>query len=821
MISGLPDPNASKAKKGTKEYGMKYAKYIFGEANLDGFSFYSRRQRIIENELWAIGKQSVDHFKDLKDLGGDTSWQSLNLETSTPIPKFLNSFIGNVSNKTYNFVVEAMDNESLSEKDKEVRKRKRRRFIAKMAARLRASGINVDDKNPDETNEDIELDMELNWKLPLERGLEMSVRDVFTNCDKDELTRKMAFDVFANNATVTKKYFENGMEKVRHVKLANFTTSYCDRDDYSDAYYMAEVRQMTISQARSLYPGQLTDDEWLKVAENFSKRYGNGAFGISDYFNTASTWEYIEQYKVLVVDFQFKTANKYKWKDKTTRNGSEIVEEVGEDFDATEKRNTKVIEKDMVDVYEGVWIAESEHILSYGKKVNMRRKNTEDGLDGDTDMDFTIYKQNSFDMVNKSLTEIIRPYAEEIIIYNLKIMHIVMKARPPGAAIDITGLASMAQGLGDPNMATTDPMEIYAAYNQTGIFAYSSMRPDGSYISNSNPIQELDGGVSQSVQVLLGLRAAALQEIYNTTGFNQSADGSNQSKDALVGIEKIRANAFNVNMMPYTDSINKVMSMTANKVAESTKDRVSADPEFAKSLALKIGDDNVTYLKLARSASLAQLAVYVKYLPTAEDMIDFKEDLMKAEQNGIIDPADAMNAKELAKMSIKQAISYLKKAIKQKESKSQERAQANSAQQAELQANAAMSAEQSKQATLQMEWNLKTQYMITEKKLEAALMRDEAVEDRITKILDGEIKERLIEESNSPNENDKKVIEGVGKSDSRMIDLESTNRHKQANNNNKPSGGSGGLGVPKPAMAPRASVKPADDAQQGIQQSMR
>ena len=119
MISGLPDPNASKAKKGTKEYGMKYAKYIFGEANLDGFSFYSRRQRIIENELWAIGKQSVDHFKDLKDLGGDTSWQSLNLETSTPIPKFLNSFIGNVSNKTYNFVVEAMDNESLSEKDKE------------------------------------------------------------------------------------------------------------------------------------------------------------------------------------------------------------------------------------------------------------------------------------------------------------------------------------------------------------------------------------------------------------------------------------------------------------------------------------------------------------------------------------------------------------------------------------------------------------------------------------------------------------------------------------------------------------------------------
>ena len=100
-------------------------------------------------------------------------------------------------------------------------------------------------------------------------------------------------------------------------------------------------------------------------------------------------------------------------------------------------------------------------------------------------------------------------------------------------------------------------------------------------------------------------------------------------------------------------------------------------------------------------------------------------------------------------------------------------------------------------------------------------MRDEAVEDRITKILDGEIKERLIEESNSPNENDKKVIEGVGKSDSRMIDLESTNRYKQANDNNKPSGGSGGLGVPKPAMAPRASVKPADDAQQGIQQSMR
>jgi len=37
---------------------------------------------------------------------------------------------------------------------------------------------------------------------------------------------------------------------------------------------------------------------------------------------------------------------------------------------------------------------------------------------------------------------------------------------------------------------------------------------------------------------------------------------------------------------------------------------------------------------------------------------------------------------------------------------------------------------------------------------------------------------------------------------------------------NKPSG-VGGLGVPKPAMGPRVGIKPGDDAQQSIQQSMR
>ena len=396
-----------------------------------------------------------------------------------------------------------------------------------------------------------------------------------------------------------------------------------------------------------------------------------------------------------------------------------------------------------------------------------------------------------------------------------------MKARPPGAAIDVTGLASMAQGLGDPNMATTDPYEIYAAYDQTGIFAYSSMRPDGSYISNSNPIQQLDGGVSQSVGTLLTLRSAALQEIYNVTGFNPTSDGSNQSKDALVGVEKIRANAFNINMMPYTDSINYIMDATASKVAESIKDRVEADSEYAESLAIKIGKENVDAIELSKGASMAQLAVYMRYLPTAEEMIDFKEDLLKSEQAKIIDPADAMNAKEIAKTSIKGAISYLKKAIKHKADKDAEIARANSEQQSQIQMQSAQAAEKAKAANIQMEWSMKTKYMVLEKQLEGALTKDEYVEKRISAILDAELKEALIEEANLPDPADNKVSDklgGGGLSSNTEAIRGSVSKHPRpaAGGKSEAPGKSAGLGIPKPAMGPRIKSHPGKVAQQNV-----
>lgn len=808
----IPNPNATKAEKESIEYGVQYANYIYSLAMKDDYTFFSRRRRIRENRMWAQGTQSIDHLKDLDDFGGDTSWLSLDFTTPSPLPKFANLFVGAITNKSYDLVVEAIDNKSKGKRDEEYKRRLKKMKIKPLEPKLKELGVNIDLSDAPDSEEDIELDMELNWKAPLEAGLEAGIRQVFAQAGKDELERKMAWDYFCAGAAVTKSYRdEEGIDQVRYTDIANFITSYATKDNYSDAYFMGEVYQMSISEAQVKFPNaNITKDEWVQIAASFGGNYGNETFSVDDYYNGSVSWEALRSFKVLVLDFQFKSTNTYRFKKKENKKGSgfkfDLVEETYDPKYA--KTKTEIEDRKIEDVYEGVWVCSigSNWMLSYGKKDNIVHKNlpNSEGIPSPrAEFDYTIYMPNMYDMTNKPLVELIRPHAEQIIVYNLKIMHFVMKAVPPGAAVDVTALSEVSQGLGDPQRVGNSSEQIYDRFLQTGVFNFASIREDGSPITNTQPIIPLANGVSPSIQYLLQLRDAELNEIYNVSGFNPAIDGSAPSKDALVGIEKMRANSFNLAMKPWADSVIQVVENTANLVAEKQKDRIRYDKTYAEYISEQIGKDKVDVIELVEDAKLSDIGVKVYFRPTEEELIELSGALEKAFQTNQITIADYMNTKEIAKTSLKGANIYLKKAVEKKRMADMETAQANSTQQAEVQAYAAQISEQAKQQTIQLEYDLKLRNMRAEKMLEAGL------------IIPAE-KQRKIEEILVDKETDIEVIEAAQQTDTDGFNPKSTqvtDKIRKRNENTQSQ-----EGVPKVAQGPRVGMSPEDNAQRRVAQ---
>ena len=131
--------------------GKGVGEYIYSEGRTNSFSCYSQTEDIKENRLWSEGGQSMEDFRNDLDTGGNLSWLNLNLDVPTPMPQFLNKFIGTLTNRSYSIVVEATDNQSKSEKDEEYNNQRRKMKLAKHADKLSALGIGIDMENTPES----------------------------------------------------------------------------------------------------------------------------------------------------------------------------------------------------------------------------------------------------------------------------------------------------------------------------------------------------------------------------------------------------------------------------------------------------------------------------------------------------------------------------------------------------------------------------------------------------------------------------------------------------------------------------------------------
>jgi hypothetical protein len=194
--------------------------------------------------------------------------------------------------------------------------------------------------------------------------------------------------------------------------------------------------------------------------------------------------------------------------------------------------------------------------------------------------------------------------------------------------------------------------------------------------------------------------------IRDVTGLNEARDGSMPDKDALVGLQKLAANASNT----ATKHILQSSLYLTLRICENISRRVADSLNFpltANSLMQSISVSSVETLKELQYLNLHDFGIYLELEPDEEEKAMFEANIQMALQTGGIDLEDAIDLRQIKNIKL------ANQSLKYKRKKKMERDQAN--QQANIQAQAQANAQLAEQTAMS---EVNKQQALTEQKMQ-------------------------------------------------------------------------------------------------------
>ena len=320
-------------------------------------------------------------------------------------------------------------------------------------------------------------------------------------------------------------------------------------------------------------------------------------------------------------------------------------------------------------------------------------------------------------------------FADMIQLTHLKIQQVLARMVPDGVFVDVDGLAEVDLG----NGTTYNPQEALNMYFQTGSIVGRSKTMDGDMNPGKVPIQELQSssGINK-IQALTQTYQYYLQMIRDVTGLNEARDGSQPTKDSLVGLQKLAAAASNTATKHILQSLMYLTVRTAENISLRAADMLSF-PLTKQALMNSVSKFNTSTLQQMYNLNMHEFGIFLELEPEEEDKQVLQKNIQIALQSGGVDLEDIIDIEQIS--NIKLANQMLKIKRKQKQQRDQQAAQANI--QAQAQANA-QAAEQSALAEMQK------QQALTETKLQLEQGKSQFEIQRMQ--TEAEIKKQLMAE---------------------------------------------------------------------------
>jgi len=652
--SSFPDQVVPDSVKNSYDYGIQVGRAIENEwfrQDMGGDRYLQNFQNYHRLRLYARGEQPVQKYKDELSINGDLSYLNLDWKIVPVIPKFVDILVNGMTDKGYEIKSFATDPFAVKERTdfafNAIRDITNKEQIEQLNALTGGNFYaSADPASLPATEAELDLYLQLNYKQSIEIAEEEIIKNVFSYNKYPEIQRRIAYDLAVLGIGVSKTSFNlsEGIT-VDYVDPANVVYSYTEDPNFDDIYYVGEVKNLSLSEVKRLYP-YLTDEDLEEI-----QKYK----GPSNYSNYTRNYKGRDDNNLIsVLFFEYKTYTNQVFKLKNTDQGLEKILEKDDTFDPPENDNFRRPSSDVT-------------------RVNMN---------------YSICAPRMYKGKIDSIVSRITGFADMIQLTHLKLQQVLARVVPDGVYLDMDGLAEVDLG----NGTNYNPAEALNMYFQTGSIVGRSLTQDGDLNRGKVPIQELQSssGVSK-VQALISTYQYYLQMIRDVTGLNEAVDGSMPDKNALVGLQKMAAANSNV----ATRHILKALMYITIKIAENISLRANDALQFPltkDALLNSINTFNVNTLEEMEKVAMHDFGIFLELEPDEEEKAKLEQNIQVALQAGGIDLDDAIDIREVS--NIKLANQLLK--LKKKERRQQEQA----AQQANIQAQAQANAQASEAAAM-------------------------------------------------------------------------------------------------------------------------
>jgi len=721
--SAFPSQMVSEGEKKTLEYGLLVGQAIeyewFRGGRVNGSRWNTGYQNFHNLRLYARGEQSVQKYKDELSINGDLSYLNLDWKPVPIIPKFVDIVVNGIASKDYEINAYAQDPFSQQIRTKYaadiMRDMSAKPFLNEIKNKIGADLFST--ANPEklpETKEELEVHMQLNYKQSIEIAEEELIDNVLAFNKYDLIKKRVVEDIVTIGIGALKTSFNKSEGVVvDYVDPANLVYSYTNDPNFEDVYYVGEIKSMTLAEIKKKFP-YLTDEEMEKMVRYPGR---DGYIANPNYDNDL----------VQILFFEYKTFIDQVFKIKKTESGLEKTLEKPDTFNPPESDNFERASRSIEVLFSGAKVMGVPQMLDWKLAENMTRPKSDLTK---VNMNFVMCAPNLYQGRIESLVSRCTSFADMIQLTSLKLQQVIQRMVPDGVFVDVDGLAEVDLG----NGTNYNPQEALNMYFQTGSIVGRSLTQDGDPNRGKVPIQELQSSSANGkIQSLVTTYQYYLQMIRDVTGLNEARDGSQPDPNALVGLQKMAANASNI----ATKHILDASLYLTLRACENISLRVADMLDFSltnNALKSSIGKFNVATLKEIEDLHLYDFGLYLNLEPDDEEKAMIEQNIQMALQQNQIYLEDAIDIREIKNSSLANQVLKFRRIQKQKQDQAAQQQQIQAQGQAQQQASeaAAMQEVEKQQALAQTEIQIeqaKSQFEIQRMEQEALIKKQLMAEE--------------------------------------------------------------------------------------------
>ena len=657
--TSFPSQLVTDAEKASQEFGLQIGQAIQYEwFRKDGSScrYYSQWRDFRRLRLYARGEQSIAKYKNELAIDGDLSYLNLDWTPVPIIPKFIDIVVNGMSDRLFKVKAYAQDAMSQSKRSK-YQDMVESQMISKdiLTTIKEKTGVDTFMMDPEklpETDEELSLYMQLNYKPAIEIAEEEAINTIFDANHYDDIRKRIDYDITVVGLGVTKHEFLQGAGvKISYVDPANIVYSYTEDPFFKDCFYWGEIKTMPIIELMKI-DQSLTKEDLQEVTQYSQAWY--------DYFNVAQFYEnsMFHRDTCTLLYFNYKTTKKVVYKKKNLEGGGSRIIEKDDTFnpptEKMEEGNFEKIEKTIDVWYEGIMVMGTSMLLQWRLSENMVRPNssTQHALPNYVACAPRMYKG-----VIESLCRRMVPFADLIQITHLKLQQVIARTVPDGVFIDADGLSEIDLGTGN----AYNPEDALRLYFQTGSVIGRSFTQDGDFNNARVPITQLNSNSGAGkTQMLITNMNHYVDMIRSVTGLNEARDGSNPDPNSLVGLQKLAALNSNTATRHILDGSLYIYRSLAEALTYRVGD-ILQYADFKEEFTNQIGKYNVSILDDIKDLYIYDFGIFIEVSPDEEQKAQLEANIQMALAKGDINLEDAIDIREIRNLKLANQLLKMKR----------------------------------------------------------------------------------------------------------------------------------------------------------------